>query len=398
MIEIEDLLKKIKKIINKNDEISKLKGESFNIFSVLNLDSKENVLHSKLLTELLDANGSHGYKDMFLKLFIAFLKNEICGEFEFNTLNSRAKTEKSIGKVDLINKTGGRIDISIHVWHPTPDSLSEIIIENKIYTGEQENQIERYCNYAKSNNAKVFYLTLHGEEPKSGGEKYQLNRDYFKLSYSKDIIKWLELCKKEVVDSPIIRETIKQYIILLKKITGQLNNDKMNKEVKDEILNNYEAAKQIKDGFKDINKDIEEFWNKIKELILENQYILENNWNVELNSNSIMIDILNHGRGNFAIYIENIFSKPYYSIWLRQPKYDISKLEQYIKTKNLGWDLSAIPIYKEETGIDLAKAIDIRKIYDEDSINLKKEISDKIVSIAKENAEHLKALNKFKIN
>ncbi len=42
MIEIEDLLKKIKKIINKNDEISKLKGESFNIFSVLNLDSKEN--------------------------------------------------------------------------------------------------------------------------------------------------------------------------------------------------------------------------------------------------------------------------------------------------------------------------------------------------------------------
>ena len=107
MIEIEYLLKKIKKIINKNDEISKLKGESFNIFSVLNLDSKEDVLHSKLLTELLDANGSHGYKDMFLKLFIAFLKNEICGEFEFNALNSRAKTEKSIGKVDLITEVSG---------------------------------------------------------------------------------------------------------------------------------------------------------------------------------------------------------------------------------------------------------------------------------------------------
>ena len=392
MIEIEYLLKKIKKIINKNDEISKLKGESFNIFSVLNLDSKENVLHSKLLTELLDTNGSHGYKDMFLKLFIAFLKNEICGEFEFNALNSRAKTEKSIGKVDLINKTGGRIDISIH------DSLYEIIIENKIYTGEQENQIERYCNYAKSNNAKVFYLTLHGEEPKSGGEKYQLNRDYFKLSYSNDIIKWLELCKKEVVDSPIIRETIKQYIILLKKITGQLNNDNMNTEVKIEILNNYEAAKQIKNSFEDINQDIMEFWKKIKELILKNQYILDNNWSVELSNNNLMIDILNHGRGNFAIYIENIFSTPYYSIWLSKAKYDNSKLEQYIRTKNLNLDLSATYLYKEEISIDWAKAEHIKKIYNEDVIDLKKEISDKVISIAKENVVHLKVLNKFKIN
>ena len=94
---------------------------------------------------------------MFLKLFIAFLKNEICGEFEFNALNSRAKTEKSIGKVDLINKTGGRIDISIH------DSLSEIIIETLEFTKLLLKRYFYFSTKSKSNLLDInrLYLFYH---------------------------------------------------------------------------------------------------------------------------------------------------------------------------------------------------------------------------------------------
>ena len=57
MSELISLLEDIKIIVNRSEEISKLKGENFNIFSILNLTTSENNLHSKFLNELLNING-----------------------------------------------------------------------------------------------------------------------------------------------------------------------------------------------------------------------------------------------------------------------------------------------------------------------------------------------------
>jgi hypothetical protein len=164
---------------------------------------------------LLNINGSHGQKDIFLKLFIKHLK---ISELIFNTQKSTTFIEHHIGKVT--DAEGGRIDILIK------DSDGNVImIENKIYAAEQPNQLLRYKNAFKKGH--LIYLTLNGD-PSS---ESNINIEYKTLSYKNDIIIWLEECKKEAVEMPVLRETIQQYINLIKKLTGQNINTKMSEDI-----------------------------------------------------------------------------------------------------------------------------------------------------------------------
>ena len=393
MNELKSFIEDIKKIVDRSDEISKLKGEKFNIFSILNLTTSENNLHSKFLNELLNINGSHGQKEIFLELFIKILQGKTYDKIELSPKNSLVFTEKPIGIVDFEKKIGGRIDILIQ----DQTNKTEIIIENKIFAREQPNQIERYCNYAKKNNSKVFYLTLHGEKPLSFG-KYILDEDYFTLSYSIDIIQWLELCLKEVSDFPIIRETIKQYIITIKKLTGQLSDKKMSEELKTIILNNYNEAKQISDSLAEIQLDIDTFWKDVCMKIETNQTFITKNWKVGKNSQSILIDVLGHDRGNFNVYIENIFSEPFYCIWLNKQKYDIKKIEAYVNQNNLDFDLSDNYILKLPADYNF-NLLNLKNLnfYDIDNRNhLIYNLSDSIIKIAEKYEHNLIEINQFR--
>ena len=88
MNELKSFIEDIKKIVDRSDEISKLKGEKFNIFSILNLTTSENNLHSKFLNELLNINGSHGQKEIFLELFIKILQGKTYDKIELSPKNS----------------------------------------------------------------------------------------------------------------------------------------------------------------------------------------------------------------------------------------------------------------------------------------------------------------------
>src|SRR5690606_9164250 len=102
--------------------------------------------------------------------------------------------EKHIGQ--KTDDEGGRIDIYITDRHG-----DTICIENKIYAGEQEGQMLRYNNFTqKHKSSHLFFLTLRGREAQSGGE----NTKIYPISYEKHIIEWLEFCKKEAVDLPIL--------------------------------------------------------------------------------------------------------------------------------------------------------------------------------------------------
>lgn len=146
-------------------------------FEVLGLNSKE-VLHSKFIAELLNANGKHRMKNTFLNEFL-----KIEGVFkDFDTLNSCAFTERYVGETyhDDINSEGGRIDIVIE----SPKEI--IVIENKIYASDEENQLVRYHNYCKSTNKqfRLIYLTLNGSAPSDYSKgKLKDKDDYLCLSY-----------------------------------------------------------------------------------------------------------------------------------------------------------------------------------------------------------------------
>lgn len=187
-------------------------GELFNIFNILKLQSNEVRLHSALLAELLCPNGSHGASSLFLK---AFLK--VIGEDEDYIKAPVAEkiTERYIGK--KTKTEGGIIDIIIE------DGNHAIIIENKIYAPDQENQLLRYYNYGKRrfpNGFKLLYLTLHGDDASDyslGGEDIQPQN----ISYANEIIDWLEQCSELAKDRDNAKTIINQYNELVKELTGK---------------------------------------------------------------------------------------------------------------------------------------------------------------------------------
>lgn len=223
------LFNNINEILNKHEEISKISGENFNIFKVIDLTTDEVRIHSKLLAELLNPEGSHGQGTVFLKLFVDEFAIK---DFEIET--AKVFIEKNIG---LKTETeGGRIDILI-----TNNENKTVIIENKINAGDQENQLVRYYNFSKDN---ILYLTLFGNEPSSEScGNLEINKDFKLLSYKEDIINWLEKCKKEAVNLPLLREGITHYINLIKFLTGKSNNKIMENQIRDFIASTPENIK-----------------------------------------------------------------------------------------------------------------------------------------------------------
>ncbi len=246
-IHIDQLLSNTKRIIAHQHELEKLRGETFNIFSVLGLERYENRTHSAFLGELLNPKGSHFKGFAFLKLFL-----EVFEITHIDIETAELHLEYHIGTRDDIKKQGGRIDIFIKDRY-----YNAIAIENKIDAGDQVAQLERYFNH-RNKNYKVFYLTINGDEP-SVESKGSLTsgQDYYLLSYKADILKWLELCFKESSDTPILRETIKQYILLIKKITSTMDNQS-EKELIDLMFKYYEESAFIANNFNKVRQIIGE--------------------------------------------------------------------------------------------------------------------------------------------
>lgn len=158
-------------------------------------------------------------------------------------LNStKVKVERYIGKVTNDYTEGGSIDVLLK-----DSSGKAIIIENKIYAKDQKNQLVRY--YSSYSDSHILYLTLYGNDAsKDSKGSLQKGIDYTCISYKNHILKWLEECRKEVAIKPLVRETIAQYIFLIKHLTGQTINNQMDKEIIDTILSSEEvlsAWKQI---------------------------------------------------------------------------------------------------------------------------------------------------------
>jgi len=242
-----NLLTRVSAITKKHEKIAEITGENFNVFRILKLSTNEVLTHSAFLCELLNPKGSHGHHDIFLRLFIDLQRDKFgkhtlfLDRFDsFDAISAKAYAESHIGFINEDKSEGGRIDLLIK-----DRNNKAIIIENKIHASDQLKQLVRYNNAYK--NAPIFYLTLHGSSP-SENSKGELEEgdNYVCISYAEDIITWLELCRKEAVTHPILRETITQYIYLLKHLTNQTINDMMKKEIVDVIT---ESAEKIEAAF-----------------------------------------------------------------------------------------------------------------------------------------------------
>jgi hypothetical protein len=285
IINTTNLLNHVSTIKSKYDDLAEYTGENYNVFNVLNIYSDE-LSHSAIIGNLLDAKGRHGQKDVFLKLFLEEIQGFDDKSVQFTTLHSfktecsKVIIEKHVGKVNHENGEGGRIDILIN------DGQNNIIIENKVWAGDQNLQLIRYNTHDL--NAPILYLTLDGKPPSEASIKHEvktkkltLGKEFICISYQKTIKNWLEQCIKEMANKPIIRESLNQYLVLVKQLTNQSTNNKMEKELHEIILNNYQASKEISNNF---NKTILNFSNSIFLKIFEEleEFLKKENWVVFL--------------------------------------------------------------------------------------------------------------------
>lgn len=223
----EVLLQQVSALNKKHKEIARITGRKFNVFSILGVESRETSTHSAFLVELLNPKGSHGQGSIFLDLFVDLLdekgielNSDTPGDYkakisEIGLDKCFVEKEKYLGRINKDKTKGGRADIIIRGRNGT------ICIENKIYADDQEKQLVRYAE-EYGENGLILYLTLWGGKPSDfSAETLQDGKDYFRISYKKDILEWLIRCQNAAMDVPIVRDVIGQYIYLIKKLTGQ---------------------------------------------------------------------------------------------------------------------------------------------------------------------------------
>ena len=240
MENLQRLLDEVRLILKKAEVKKKeadRRGENFNIFNVLGLTSDETRTHSAFIAELLDPNGSHGLGDQFLRSFVDTV--DCLRSWNFDTKSAKVHKELSIGGKNEDCSEGGRIDIAVE------SNGKAIIIENKIYAGDQEKQLVRYYNYGTkncSNGFRLLYLTLNGDDAsKYSREKLVVNEDYYTVAYNHEISDWLQRCIEFSARYPLVRETLIQY----QNLINQLTMNSMDKNSQEELLELMSDPKNI---------------------------------------------------------------------------------------------------------------------------------------------------------
>lgn len=243
---INHLLSNVSLIREKYDAIAKLTGENFNIFSVLKLETDEVRLHSRFIGELLNPKSSHNQNELFLTLFISVIGLEEYQYTKEQIKNATVLIEENIGGIPDDYSKGGRIDLVIKF----PNNAKEIVIENKIWAGDQYRQLNRY--YKEYKNSNIIYLTPYPKEP-SKESLGELELSSVKcITYKTHIKKWIELCQKEIVDKPYLKEILSHYLNIVTKLTNQSKYHEMKEEIEKLItndLNYFKSANDISNTF-----------------------------------------------------------------------------------------------------------------------------------------------------
>lgn len=275
--EMNNFFVNMKNLSSKMNELKIKTPGTMNVAEIMNRHHLENQ-HSNIIAFLVNPSEIHNHPE-YGYLFLNMLKEKGLGI-----------EGKEIYKVFRENSTDEfrRMDIFIET-----DS-DFIIIENKINAGDQENQIKDYVEYVKkhyevSNNVFVCYLTKFGVEPSEKSiTKEQLNilrknNQFVSLSYSDDVLNWLnELKVKENED--VLKSGIIQYIDVVKEIS--------NKREKGFNMN-YEIAKELFGEYGKLDR------NSLKEK-LHAIYDFQNNINLVLYIN-LFEDIFKEGKGKISL-------------------------------------------------------------------------------------------------
>lgn len=246
-------------------------GEDYGVLETA-IKGNEEMMHSSVIASLLDTRGAHGQKCRFLELFLGCLPERFKS---FDASGARTACERYIGQ--KTEDSGGRVDICIE-----NSSGQMIVIENKIFAGDQEHQILRYVEFLRGRlrnrggvEFPVLYLTPDGHSPsddstQADGMQCRCGEDYVCISYKDVIVPWLDKCINEMEDKPHLKEHLTTYRdIIRKKVLGMdRNKDIIN--IIESTEENIKAAREISGQLDEIKIDaVTTFWRTIKKNLEE---------------------------------------------------------------------------------------------------------------------------------
>jgi len=200
----------IAKEIEKREHARKVFLESthgrFNLFTTL-LDAHDEVrLHTRFLAHLLNPHAKHDCGGLFLDLFLG-----VVGHLD------DLKAEQCR---NLVNEyyTGGLGNIDIYMEF----EQATVVIENKIYAGDQGRQLERYAEYANRSKKRwhIFYLTPEGHPPSENSLGSLTPEKIKNISYRNHILPWLELCLEKTYGIVNINQALQQYRMTINQLLG----------------------------------------------------------------------------------------------------------------------------------------------------------------------------------
>ena len=219
--------------------------QPFNVFSVLHRATDEVNLHSRFLHSLLDWKSPEARREN-LKDFLQHVAEK---QFE----EKGAKVERERDDIDILITNN--------------DAKQAVVIENKIESGDPPKQLQRYYKRLKSkgySDIHLLYLTLHGDEP---SEDSAGDLDYKTISYKDDLPPWLERCQQRAYDEPALRESVAQYLRLIRKLTGTDFTGEYMNELKKLLLrdNNLVLACDLIKAKTEVHIDLlQKLWGEIE--------------------------------------------------------------------------------------------------------------------------------------
>lgn len=225
----------------------------FNIFSALRLSSLEQY-HSLLLAFLLDPRASHDQGDRFLCGFVETVLGLPC--ISESTSNTVVITEESA-------QSFGRLDIKLYLPHGRI-----LIIENKVYAAEGNQQLARYEDWLKiqprpqSGEHVLVFLTPEGRKPQTSIAGTVVCVSYRTLG------DWLSAI---LVSLPLrLQMVLGQYIEICYAIGGERMRPEMMNEL-DKLLydpEKLEVALDVSEAVAVIRKQIPtEFWGNVRNIL-----------------------------------------------------------------------------------------------------------------------------------
>ena len=194
-------------------------ADEFNIFQILGVEKLEARTHTPFLVNLLNPQGTHAQGKLFYKHFIHTLP--LASSDSNKLLNIEPDDLEVIGEKAI---PGGFIDIFI--YHRKRHNRFCVIIENKLYAGDQDKQLERYYNYAKEvinlpvKDIYLIYLKDGREatyDSMSKAKQAELKGNLLNISYSTHINDLLSNALVEV-KAENVKLILHQYINTIKNL------------------------------------------------------------------------------------------------------------------------------------------------------------------------------------